>query len=120
MRKLQADVRQGYRWVVDLDLQAFFDRVNHDRLMTKLKSQINDPALLRLINSYLKTGIQIGDTLQPSRMGVPQGGPLSPLLANIVLNELVWEGSATVSPATLMTATSSSKVNARESESWQA
>lgn len=91
VRKLQADIRQGYRWVVDLDLQAFFDRVNHDRLMAKLKSQVPDPALLRLINRYLKTGSQVGETLQPCKMGVPQGGPLSPLLANIVLNELDWE-----------------------------
>ncbi|OHX34137.1 group II intron reverse transcriptase/maturase [Methylomonas sp. LWB] len=91
VRKLQSDIRQGYRWVVDLDLQAFFDRVNHDRLMAKLKGQVDDPSLLRLINRYLKTGIQIGETLLPSTMGVPQGGPLSPLLANIVLNELDWE-----------------------------
>jgi RNA-directed DNA polymerase len=91
VRKLQSDIRQGYRWVVDLDLQAFFDRVNHDRLMAKLKSQVHDLSLLRLINRYLKTGVQMGETLQPCRMGVPQGGPLSPLLANIVLNELDWE-----------------------------
>lgn len=91
VRKLQADIRQGYRWVVDLDLQAFFDRVNHDRLMAKLKGQVADRVLLRLINRYLKTGIQIGETLQPCTMGVPQGGPLSPLLANIVLNELDCE-----------------------------
>jgi group II intron reverse transcriptase/maturase len=91
VRKLQAAIRQGYRWVVDLDLQAFFDRVNHDRLMAKLKSQPYDPDLLRLINRYLKTGVQEGETLQPCTMGVPQGGPLSPLLANIVLNELDWE-----------------------------
>ncbi|SSL81945.1 Retron-type reverse transcriptase [Klebsiella pneumoniae] len=81
----------GKRWVVDLDLDAFFDRVNHDRLMSKLRTQIQDPTLLGLIHSYLKAKIDHNGKQERSEEGVPQGGPLSPLLANIVLNELDWE-----------------------------
>lgn len=81
----------GKGWVVDLDLDAFFDRVNHDRLMSKLHSQIQDPALLKLIHRYLKARIEHNGKQEACREGVPQGGPLSPLLANIVLNELDWE-----------------------------
>ncbi|WP_206077564.1 group II intron reverse transcriptase/maturase [Providencia sp. MGF014] len=81
----------GKRWVVDLDLDAFFDRVNHDRLMSKLRAQIQDPTLLGLIHRYLKAKIDHNGKQERSEEGVPQGGPLSPLLANIVLNELDWE-----------------------------
>lgn len=81
----------GKGWVVDLDLDAFFDRVHHDRLMSKLHSQIQDPALLKLIHRYLKANIDHNGKQEACREGVPQGGPLSPLLANIVLNELDWE-----------------------------
>lgn len=81
----------GKGWVVDLDLDAFFDRVNHDRLMSKLRSQIQDPVLLKLIHRYLKANIEHNGKQEVCREGVPQGGPLSPLLANIVLNELDWE-----------------------------
>jgi group II intron reverse transcriptase/maturase len=81
----------GKGWVVDLDLDAFFDRVNHDRLMSKLRAQIHDPTLLKLIHRYLKANIDHNGKQEACREGVPQGGPLSPLLANIVLNELDWE-----------------------------
>jgi group II intron reverse transcriptase/maturase len=91
VRQLQADIRAGYRWVVDLDLEAFFDRVNHDRLMVRLKRHVPDGRLLRLINRYLKAGVRVGSQTQATTMGVPQGGPLSPVLANVVLNELDWE-----------------------------
>jgi len=91
VRRLQADIREGKQWVVDLDLEAFFDRVNHDRLMHRLKQHVQDGALLRLINRYLKAGVRIGDSTEPTRLGVPQGGPLSPVLANVVLDELDWE-----------------------------
>lgn len=91
VRVVQANIREGYGWVVDMDLEAFFDRVNHDRLMARLKTRSNDSDVLRLINRYLRAGVQCDDGIQPTTMGVPQGGPLSPLLANIVLDELDWE-----------------------------
>lgn len=88
IREVQTRIRQGYGWVVDMDLQAFLDRVNHDRLMARLQSRCRDRDLLRLINRYLNAGVRVGETLEPTRMGVPQGGPLSPVLANVVLDEL--------------------------------
>lgn len=87
----QDTIRQGHRWVVDCDLEAFFDCVNHDKLMTQLKEKHQDPELLRLINRYLKAGVQIEGATKASIEGVPQGGPLSPILSNIVLNKLDWE-----------------------------
>ena len=89
--QVQRDIKQGRTWVVDLDLEAFFDRVNHDRLMQKLKVDLNAPDLLRLINRYLKAGTRINGQEKKTTEGVPQGSPLSPLLSNIVLNELDWE-----------------------------
>jgi len=91
VRHVQAMIRRGYNWVVDMDLQAFFDRVNHDRLMARLKRHCPDTGLLRLINRFLKAGVQIGASREATTMGVPQGGPLSPVLANVVLDELDWE-----------------------------
>ncbi len=88
---VQREIKQGRTWVVDLDLEAFFDRVNHDRLMVKLKAELNAPDLLRLINRYLKAGTRINGQDKKTTEGVPQGSPLSPLLSNIVLNELDWE-----------------------------
>ena len=91
VRFVQANIRTGYGWVVDLDLESFFDRVNHDRLMARLKSRCADTALLRLVDRYLKAGVSVDGCVEPTEQGVPQGGPLSPVLANVVLDELDWE-----------------------------
>ena len=91
VREVQATIRAGYRWVVDTDVQSFFDQVNHDRLMARLKTRCPDAALLRLINRYLKAGVNVAGTVEATTRGVPQGGPLSPVLANVVLDELDWE-----------------------------
>lgn len=91
MHYARATIRESYSWVVDCDLEAFFDGVNHDVLMERLKAKHRDPKLLRLINRYLKAGVQINGATQTSTEGVPQGGPLSPMLSNIVLNQLDWE-----------------------------
>lgn len=87
----QATIQSGHRWVVDCDLDAFFDRVNHDVLMTQLKRRTREGDVLRLINRFLKAGVRQGDKTLASVEGVPQGGPLSPVLSNILLNELDWE-----------------------------
>jgi RNA-directed DNA polymerase len=84
----QAYVIEGYRFVVDIDLAKFFDRVNHDRLMAALAARIADRRLLRLIRSYLTAGVLENGLFEASREGTPQGGPLSPLLSNLVLDEL--------------------------------
>ncbi|EFK95539.1 group II intron-encoding maturase, partial [sediment metagenome] len=91
VRQVQASIREGYGWVVDMDLQSFFDRVNHDRLLARLKSRSPDAALLRLVKRFLKAGVSVDGKIEATPMGVPQGGPLSPVLANVVLDELDWE-----------------------------
>lgn len=84
----QQFLREGYAWVVDLDVERFFDRVVHEVLMSRVKQRIIDPRLLKLIDCYLKSGVMIGTMLEPTKEGVPQGGPLSPLLANLLLDDL--------------------------------
>jgi RNA-directed DNA polymerase len=84
----QAYVIEGHHFVVDLDLAKFFDRVHHDRLMAAVAARISDRRVLRVIRAYLTAGVLNGGLFEESREGVPQGGPLSPLLSNLVLDEL--------------------------------
>lgn len=88
VRKVREYIRQGYRIAVDMDLSKFFDRVNHDVLMHRVARKIRDKRMLRLIGKYLRAGVVIKGRLHKSHEGVPQGGPLSPLLANILLDDL--------------------------------
>jgi RNA-directed DNA polymerase len=84
----QSYIAQGYGWVVDLDLEQFFDRVNHDKLMGQIAKRVDDTRLLKLIRAFLNAGVMENGLVSPSVEGTPQGGPLSPLLSNIVLDEL--------------------------------
>jgi len=81
-------IEEGYRWTVDLDLEKFFDRVNHDKLMSLLSRKVKDKRVLKLIRKYLESGIITNGVKVENEEGTPQGGPLSPLLANIMLDEL--------------------------------
>jgi group II intron reverse transcriptase/maturase len=81
-------VMEGKQWVVDIDLENFFDKINHDRLMQRISKRISDKRLLRLIKAYLTAGMMEGGLVEQRISGTPQGGPLSPLLSNIVLDEL--------------------------------
>jgi len=84
----QEYIRQGHQYVVDIDLEKFFDRVNHDKLMYLLSKKIEDKAMLRLIRKYLTSGVMINGVVMNTEEGTPQGGPLSPLLSNIILDVL--------------------------------
>ena len=84
----QEYVTEGHTWVVDIDLEKFFDRVNHDMLMAKVAKEVSDKRLLKLLRAFLNAGVLENGLVQPSTEGTPQGGPLSPLLSNIFLNEL--------------------------------
>ncbi len=88
IRKAKGYLKEGYRWVIDMDLEKFFDKVNHDRLMAILAKRISDKPLLKLIRKYLQAGVMINGVVSSTEQGTPQGGPLSPLLSNIVLDEL--------------------------------
>jgi group II intron reverse transcriptase/maturase len=81
-------IEAGHRWVVDLDLEAFFDTVNHDVLIARVKRCVKDKRVLRLIGNYLRAGMMEGGLVSPRTEGTPQGGPLSPLLSNILLDDL--------------------------------
>jgi RNA-directed DNA polymerase len=84
----QQYIAAGYGWVVDLDLEKFFDRVHHDKLMGRIAKRIGDKRLLKLIRAFLNAGVMENGLVSPSVEGTPQGGPLSPLLSNLVLDEL--------------------------------
>ncbi len=88
VHQAQRYIRQGYTWVVDLDIEKFFDHVNHDLLMRRVREKVSDRRVLRLINLYLRSGVVIGDVQHETPEGTPQGSPLSPLLANVLLDSL--------------------------------
>ena len=88
VRRAQEHIRAGYRIVVDLDLEKFFDRVNHDILMGLVSRRVEDRRMLKLLGGYLDSGVLEGGLVSPTVMGVPQGGPLSPLLSNLMLDVL--------------------------------
>lgn len=81
-------VREGRKYVVDADIKKFFDEVNHEILLKKIRAKVKDKRITTLIKAYLKAGVISGDVVEPSEKGTPQGGPLSPLLSNIMLDEL--------------------------------
>jgi len=89
--KAQGYIAEGHRWVVDIDLEKFFDRVNHDKLMGKIAKRITDKRVLKLLRAFLNAGVMENGLVSPTDEGTPQGGPLSPLLSNIVLDDLDLE-----------------------------
>lgn len=88
IRQAKEYIESGYSWVVDIDLEQFFDRVNHDRLMSTLAKRVRDKRVLKLIRRYLNSGVMEEGLFKATTEGTPQGGPLSPLLSNLVLDEL--------------------------------
>jgi group II intron reverse transcriptase/maturase len=88
LNKCKEYITEGYSYIVDMDLEKFFDTVNHSKLIELLSRTVKDNRVISLINRYLNGGVLVGQTFEPTKEGVPQGGPLSPLLSNIMLNEL--------------------------------
>ncbi len=88
IRKALEYLNEGYEWVIDLDIEKYFDTVNHDKLVSILREHINDAPTLHLIRSFLKAGVMENGLTSPTTEGVPQGGPLSPILSNIYLDKL--------------------------------
>jgi RNA-directed DNA polymerase len=88
IRTAKGYIKEGFRWVIDMDLEKFFDKVNHDKLMGILAIRIEDRILLKLIRKYLQSGVMLNGVVQSTEEGTPQGGPLSPLLSNIILDKL--------------------------------
>src|SRR5215472_9297999 len=88
VHEAQQHIAEGYRWVVDLDLEKLFDRVHHDRLMAAVAKRVADKRMLKLIRAFLEAGVMENGLVSPGDEGTPQGGPLSPLLSNLVLDEL--------------------------------
>ena len=88
VEQAQQYIASGYRWVVDMDLEKFFDRVNHDKLMAKIAAGVSDKRMLKLIRAFLAAGVMEDGLVSAVDEGTPQGGALSPLLSNIMLDEL--------------------------------
>jgi len=88
VKQVQRYIKQGYRFTVDMDLSKFFDRVQHDVLMSRVARKVRDKRMLKLIGRYLRAGVMVNGLVQPSHEGTMQGGPLSPLLANVLLDDL--------------------------------
>jgi RNA-directed DNA polymerase len=88
IKRSQEYLKRGYLWVVDMDLEKFFDRVNHDKVMSEVRKRVSDKRVNILIQRFLRSGIEHEGRLMKSEMGTPQGGPLSPLLANLMLDNL--------------------------------
>ena len=88
IKQAQEYVQEGNEWVVDIDLEKFFDRVNHDMLMARVAREVKDKQVLKLIRAYLNSGVMVNGVVVESEEGTPQGGPLSPLLSNIMLDDL--------------------------------
>jgi group II intron reverse transcriptase/maturase len=91
LRKCQTNITEGYKYVVDMDLEKYFDTVNQSRLIQILSETIGDGRVISLIHKFLNAGVMVGGMFEDSPEGVPQGGPLSPLLGNVMLNECDWE-----------------------------
>ncbi len=88
LQQSKANITAGYKYAVDMDLEKFFDKVNQSKLIEILSRTIKDGRVISLIHKYLNAGVIVGGKFEPTKLGVPQGGPLSPLLSNIMLNEL--------------------------------
>ena len=116
----QRYVAEGYSVVVDLDLERFFDRVNHDGLMARVAARVADKRVLKLIRAYLNAGVTEDGLVRPVDEGTPQGGPLSPLLSNSCLTISIrnWPAEVSASAAMPMTATSTFAVAAPANGSW--
>jgi RNA-directed DNA polymerase len=88
VQQAQEYVQAGYEWVVDIDLEKFFDRVNHDMLMARVARVVKDKRVLKLVRAYLNSGVMVNGVVINTEEGTPQGGPISPLLSNIMLDDL--------------------------------
>ena len=91
MEQVLEYLNEGYEWVIDLDIEKYFDTVNHDKLISILRERINDATTLHLIRSFLKAGVMEDGLVSSTVVGVPQGGPLSPILSNVYLDKLDQE-----------------------------
>ncbi|MDD4324638.1 MAG: group II intron reverse transcriptase/maturase [Saccharofermentanales bacterium] len=91
LKKCQTNITEGYKYVVDMDLEKYFDTVNQSRLIQILSETIKDGRVISLIHKFLNAGVMVGGMFEENTKGVPQGGPLSPLLGNVMLNECDWE-----------------------------